>query len=98
MLPLAWVLGGLGRLTWLAEMPRRRRLTFGFTMPDDGLIAAMAALPWWRQLTFLEAKFVGLERTVGLGALWKDRWWRSSGFAIRGRRTLRVYWVARLRS
>lgn len=71
VLESAWVLGGPGRLTWLAEMPRLRRLTFGFTMPDDGLIAAMAALPWWRQLTFLEAKFVGLEKTGGLGALWE---------------------------
>ena len=71
VLPSAWVLGGPGRETWLREMPRLRRLTFGFTMPDDGLIAAMAALPWWRQLTFLEAKFVGLEKTGGLGALWE---------------------------
>ena len=71
VLPSAWGLGGPGRETWLREMPRLRRLTFGFTMPDDGLIAAMAALPWWRQLTFLEAKFVGLEKTGGLGALWE---------------------------
>jgi hypothetical protein len=71
VLPSAFVRGGPGRETWLREMPRLRRVTFGFTMADDGLIAAMAALPWWRQLTFLDAKFGQLQKTGGLGALWE---------------------------
>lgn len=39
MLPSAWLLGGPGRDTCLRELPRLRRLTFGFTMPDCGSIA-----------------------------------------------------------
>lgn len=70
VLPSAHVLQGPGRETWLREMPSMRRLTFGFTLTTDALIAAMAGLPWWRQLTFLQGKFGQLDKTAGWGPLW----------------------------